>query len=95
MSDAFRCTRCDRSEPTPLARAPMPTELGERVRSEICEACWEEWKKHQMTLINHYGLRLQEPEAREFLYAQLGAFLFGEGTAAPEVDPGEQGSVRW
>ncbi len=78
-----------------LASPPFPTELGTRVRAEICTACWEEWKERQMLLINHYGLRLQNPESREFLYANMKAFLFGEGEAAADIDPSREGTVEW
>ena len=47
-----------------------------------------------MALINHYGLKLQEAEAREFLYANLRSFLFGEGESA-EIDTSKEGSVDW
>jgi len=48
-----------------------------------------------MLLINHYGLRLHEAAAREFLYSNLRSFLFGEGDPAAEIDPNEEGSVKW
>ena len=74
-----------------MDRAPFPSELGERIVAEICAECWDEWKERQMLLINHYGLKLQEATAREFLYSNLRAFLFGEGesTAAPVSDEGQ------
>ena len=63
--------------------------------AEICAACWDEWKERQMLIINHYGLKLQESSAREFLYTNLSAFLFGEGEATADIDTGEEGSVTW
>lgn len=95
MSAAFHCTRCEREGAEPLPGPPFPTELGTRVLEEICTECWEEWKRRQMLLINHYGLELQKPEAREFLYANLKAFLFGEGEMTGEIDPSQEGSVEW
>lgn len=92
---SFDCTRCDREAPEPLDRAPIPTDLGERALREICRDCWEEWKERQMLLINHYGLRLHEPRAREFLYANLRAFLFGEGEPGAEIDTSKEGEVEW
>ncbi|MGH7541941.1 MAG: Fe(2+)-trafficking protein [Gemmatimonadota bacterium] len=91
----FRCVRCDREDPSPLDRAPLPSELGERLRREICRDCWEEWKRRQMLLINHYGLRLQDAKAREFLYTNLRAFLFGEGEGETEIDTRREGTVEW
>lgn len=78
-----------------MASPPFPTELGRRIQSEICVECWEEWKRRQMLMINHYGLKLQEAEAREFLYANLRAFLFSEGEMTAEIDPADEGSVEW
>lgn len=43
-----------------------------------------------MLLINHYGLRLQEAEAREFLYSNLKAYLFGEGEMTAEIPVGQE-----
>ncbi len=93
--DAVHCTRCARDEAPAVDRRPFPNELGDRIVAEICADCWEEWKQRQMLLINHYGLRLQDEQAREFLYANLRAFLFGEGEGSAEIDPAQEGSVEW
>lgn len=93
--DAFDCTRCARDEAHAIDRRPFPNELGDRIAAEICADCWEEWKQRQMLLINHYGLRLQDPQAREFLYSNLRAFLFGEGEATAEIDTSQEGKVDW
>lgn len=95
MTTSFGCTRCEREGVQPLDRAPFPNELGQRLVAEICQDCWEEWKQRQMLLINHYGLRLHEAEAREFLYTNLRSFLFGEGDAGAEIDTSKEGSVDW
>ena len=90
----FDCVRCDRDDPPPLGAAPFPDERGERILREICGECWEEWKKRQMLLINHYGLNVRDPQAREFLYQNLDAFLFGGGDAA-DIDTSREGTVSW
>jgi len=90
----FDCVRCDRADPRPLGAAPFPDERGDRIRREICGECWEEWKKHQMLLINHYGLNVRDPQAREFLYRNLDAFLFG-GDDAADIDTSREGTVSW
>ena len=95
MSEPFGCDRCDRKNPDQIERQPFPNELGERIVETICADCWEEWKQHQMLLINHYGLKLNEPNAREFLYENLRAFLLGEGDGQVEIDSGQEGSVKW
>lgn len=90
----FTCTRCDRPDPTPLAAAPFADERGQRILREICADCWEEWKQRQMLLINHYGLSVREPKAREFLYQNLEAFLFGGGDEA-SIDTSQEGTINW
>ena len=55
---------------------PFPNELGRRAFEEICNVCWSEWLKYQQQLINHYGLNLREPKAKEFLFERMEAFLF-------------------
>ena len=95
MTDSFRCTRCDREDSGRVERSPFPNQLGERIQAEICGECWEVWKERQMLLINHHGLKLHEAAAREYLYANLKAFLFGEGEATADIDPNKEGSVEW
>jgi Fe-S cluster biosynthesis and repair protein YggX len=94
-SDGFQCVRCARPDREPLARPPFPTDLGTRLVGEICTECWEEWKKRQMLLINHYGLNVREPRAREFLVTNLRAFLFAEGDEQAEIDTSREGEVNW
>lgn len=78
-----------------MAAAPFPDDLGRRIASEVCSACWEEWKRRQMLLINHYGLNVRDSRAREFLLVNLRSFLFGEGTAEEEIDTSREGQIRW
>lgn len=47
-----------------------------------------------MLLINHYGLNLRDRQARDFLYRNLDAFLFGTGDQA-DIDESMEGSVSW
>ncbi|MGH7509881.1 MAG: oxidative damage protection protein [Gemmatimonadales bacterium] len=71
----LHCTRCglDRDR---MAFQPFQNELGRRAYDEICSVCWSEWLKTQQQLINHYGLNLREPQAKEFLYQNMEQFLF-------------------
>ncbi|HWN17519.1 MAG: hypothetical protein QOH59_1720 [Gemmatimonadales bacterium] len=77
----LHCTRCglDRER---MAFQPFQNDLGRRAFQEICGVCWGEWLKTQQQLINHYGLNLREPKAKEFLFNNMEQFLF----AAPKVD---------
>lgn len=90
----FDCTRCDRPDPRPLPNAPFADERGRRIQRAICADCWEEWKQRQMLLINHYGLNVRDRKAREFLYQNLEAFLFGGGDEA-DIDTSQEGNVSW
>jgi Fe-S cluster biosynthesis and repair protein YggX len=78
-----------------MGAPPFQNALGSRIATSICSACWEEWKQRQMVIINHYGLNVREPKAREFLIANLNSFLFGEGEGEAEIDTGQEGSVTW
>lgn len=93
--DGFVCVRCEAAGRVPMGAPPFPNELGERIAGSICTACWEEWKRRQMVIINHYGLNVREPKAREFLIANLNSFLFGEGDGGAEIDSSQEGSVEW
>jgi Fe-S cluster biosynthesis and repair protein YggX len=88
------CRRCGREDAPQLARAPFKTELGERILAEVCAECWQDWLKHQTSLINHYGLDPRDPEARQFLYKQTEEALFGSGQAE-QVDTSKKGEIEW
>ena len=74
---SIACARCghDREQ---LARPPLPGDLGTRIFASICDVCWKEWLRQQTAVINHYGLNLLDPKAKQFLTKQTEAFLFGE-----------------
>ena len=69
------CTRCGNTREG-LERPPLPGPLGARAKEEICAECWKLWLKQQTMLINHYGLNLMDPQARQFLTKSMGTFLF-------------------
>jgi Fe-S cluster biosynthesis and repair protein YggX len=91
----FRCARCGERDGGRLGAPPFPDDLGQRLLAEICASCWDEWKSRQMLLINHYGLRVRDPKAREFLISNLRSFLFGEGEDEAQIDTSQEGEVRW
>lgn len=95
MTEAFSCARCGATDRPPLGAAPFPNEIGQRVAREICVECWEEWKRRQMLLINHYGLNVRDSRARVFLMANLRAFLFDQGEGEAPIDTSRQGQVDW
>jgi Fe-S cluster biosynthesis and repair protein YggX len=87
------CVRCGGTNPQ-LARPPLRNELGERIFNSICERCWGEWLRYQTALINHYGLDVREPQAKEFLMANMEGFLFKKGDTE-EIDTSKQGTISW
>ncbi len=70
---------------------PFPGELGQRIFENISKEAWAQWKDHSVLLINHYGLNLADPEAQNFLTAQMEEFLFGGGGEMPEGWSPQQG----
>lgn len=91
--ETIECSRCGEEGP-PLAKAPFRNDLGERIRSSICRACWSKWLQHQTLLINHYGLDVRDPKSREFLFEQIEEVLL-EGGEGAEVDTSREGEVEW
>jgi Fe-S cluster biosynthesis and repair protein YggX len=71
----IQCSRCGQVGER-MAFQPFQNELGRRAFDEICGVCWGEWLKTQQQLINHYGLNLREPTAKEFLFNNMEQFLF-------------------
>lgn len=69
------CVRCSRS--AQQIKAPtLPGELGRRIFESICQDCWSQWLTQQTAIINHYGLNLLDPQAKEFLKQETERFLF-------------------
>jgi Fe-S cluster biosynthesis and repair protein YggX len=76
-----------------LAKPPFPGALGKRIHENVSAQAWDLWEEHSKILLNHYGLSLADPEARQFMIQQLEEFFFGEGARLPEdwVPPNAQG----
>ncbi len=87
------CRRCGNTR-AGFEKAPFPGAIGARILEGTCQECWEEWKKQQTMLINHYGLNVMDPQARKFLTQNMEAFLFKTGSNA-DVDTTKQGSINW
>ena len=58
-----------------MAQAPIPTALGSWILQSTCQACWREWLRAQVILINEHRLSLMDPEARKILEGQMRSFL--------------------
>jgi Fe-S cluster biosynthesis and repair protein YggX len=85
------CTRCGKAKEG-FDRAPFPGAIGARVLEGICRDCWGDWLKQQTMLINHYGLNVMDPQARQFLTRNMDAFLFKSGQQ-DDVDTTKQGTI--
>ena len=77
------CVKLGRPLPG-LEDPPFGGELGDRIFDNVSQQAWEMWKEHQVILINHNGLVLADPNARQFLMEQLEEFFFGEGARMPD-----------
>jgi len=87
------CTRCGKTR-AGFERPPFPGVIGAQVVAGICQTCWGDWLKQQTMLINHYGLNVMDPQARQFLTRNMQAFLFKSGTSE-DVDTTQKGSIAW
>ena len=87
------CSRCGQAKPA-LERVPFPGEIGQRILQNICQDCWGLWLRQQTMLINHYGLNVMDPQARQFLTKNMQAFLF-KATGGEDVDTTKKGTINW
>ena len=87
------CVRCGQVGPQ-LAKPPLRNALGERIFDSICQNCWNQWLRYQTALINHNGLDVRDAPAREFLTANMEAYLFKTGKTE-EIDTSQQGKITW
>jgi Fe-S cluster biosynthesis and repair protein YggX len=85
------CARCGITKPA-FERAPFPGAIGARILEGTCPDCWQLWLKQQTMLINHYGLNVMDPQARQFLTRNMEAFLFKTGQE-DAVDTSKQGTI--
>ncbi len=69
------CARCGQSRDQ-LPFRPFQNDLGLRVFEQICNNCWADWLKNQQQIINHYGLNVRDPQAKQMLFKQMEQFLF-------------------
>ena len=95
MPDVVTCERCGQTR-AGFERPPVGVtgEAGARIVEHICQQCWGDWLKQQTMLINHYGLNLMDPQARQFLTRNRDAFLFRAGQAS-DVDTSQKGTISY
>ncbi len=73
MAD-LKCCRCGATA-APLEHPPLPGEVGALVQARVCPACWQEWSRTQVQVINEYRLSPADPHHYDILLAQMKAFL--------------------
>jgi Fe-S cluster biosynthesis and repair protein YggX len=86
------CQKCGQTTEG-FDKAPFPGAIGARILEGTCPACWQLWLKQQTMLINHYGLNVMDPQARQFLTRNMESFLFKAG-AGDEIDTSKQGTIE-
>ena len=94
MAEEITCARCGQRRAA-LGYAPFPNDVGQRIGSEICQQCWQEWLQRQNMIINHYGLDLMSEDAQNFLFDNMKAFFFGGGPETAQIDTSKEGTVKW
>ena len=92
MADVH-CTRCGQTRDG-FDRAPFPGAIGARVQAGICRECWAQWLKQQTMLINHYGLNVMDPQARQFLTKNMQSFFFKAGQGE-DIDTSKKGTINY
>ena len=77
MSSDFQCSRCKRTAGG-FDSAPIPGEIGEEIRQHICRACWAEWERMEVMVINELRLNFMDPRAGTILQQHMRQFLMLE-----------------
>jgi Fe-S cluster biosynthesis and repair protein YggX len=70
----IKCSRCG-AHVQAMDKPPIPNETGREVQENVCAACWQEWLRTQVMLINEYRLNLIDPQVRVALEGQMREFL--------------------
>lgn len=83
MSRTVNCVIL-KEEAEGLDYAPYPGDLGQRIYDSVSKEAWQRWLGHQTMLINENRLTPIEPEARQFLAAEMEKYFFGGGSAVPK-----------
>ena len=83
MARMVKCVKLGR-ELEGLPRPPFPGELGKKLFANVSAEAWQMWQQQSTLLINHYGLKLADPKAQQFLMEQMEDYFFGADAAVPE-----------
>jgi Fe-S cluster biosynthesis and repair protein YggX len=85
MSHVVQCVKFGQELPG-LEKLPFPGELGQKIYDNVSQQAWKMWLDHQVNLINHNGLVLADPRARQFLMEQLEAFFFASDATDEDLE---------
>lgn len=82
-----RMVQCVKSGETAegLAHPPWPGALGQKIYAQISKAAWQDWLRQQTILINEYKLSPLDAKHKQYLAAQMEAYLFGDGIVLPDA----------
>ena len=92
MPQTVTCSRCGQTR-AGFERPPFPGAIGAQIVEQICQQCWADWLKQQTMLINHYGLNVMDPQARQFLTQNMKAFFFKTGQEE-SIDTSKKGTIE-
>jgi len=93
MPATVTCSRCGQTR-AGFERPPFPGPIGAQIVEQICQQCWGDWLKQQTMLINHYGLNVMDPQARQFLTQNMKAFFFKSGQEE-SIDTSKKGTINY
>ena len=88
MTETIFCKHLQK-EGQAFEKAPLPGELGEKIKAHISQEAWAEWIEMQMKIVNEYRLDLSLEEHRQVLKEQLDSFF---GFSESESDQLEVGT---
>ncbi len=71
---AVECVRCGRTAAA-ASSIGYGGELGEEVTSKVCDACWNEWQRAEVMVINELRLDFMDPRSQEVLIMHMRDFL--------------------
>ncbi|AVH50708.1 MULTISPECIES: oxidative damage protection protein [Acinetobacter] len=74
MSKQVFCRKYEK-EMDAMDFAPFPGAKGQELFETVSKQAWQEWLKHQTTLINEKRLNVFEADAKKFLEEQREKFL--------------------
>lgn len=75
----IQCIKCEQEGPAIDGLLSFAGDFGDRVRREICQACWDAWLDMQMKVLNEYRLHMGEAGHRQILQEQAAVFFRMDG----------------